>query len=206
MMEWPEGETTPTKFTLTSLRRRMSKKQIVRTVKERYRTEQAYEELKGELGLEHFEGRSFPGWHHHVTVVLCCYAFILAERSRHFPPLPSGKRTTTRSVARPERHFARLLRNNPPRHRSHPCNMVAALSLLPSPKPAAASRRFPAVALGAPLPFPTALVLARRGWWPATCRLGESLLRRIAAAREIIHSDTARSPTSCPRGRASRRL
>jgi SRSO17 transposase len=92
MMEWPEGEATPTKFTLTSLRRRMSKKRIVRTVKERYRTEQAYEELKGELGLDHFEGRSFPGWHHHVTVVLCCYAFIVAERSRHF--FPSARRET----------------------------------------------------------------------------------------------------------------
>jgi SRSO17 transposase len=86
MMEWPEGETKPTKLTLTSLRRRMSKKRIVRTVKERYRTEQAYEELKGELGLDHFEGRTLPGRNHHVTVVLCCYAFIVAERSRHFPP------------------------------------------------------------------------------------------------------------------------
>lgn len=86
MLEWPEGEEKPTKFVLTSLPRRMSKKQIVRIVKERWRTERAYEDLKGELGLDHFEGRSFPGWHHHVSVVLCCYAFIVAERVRHFPP------------------------------------------------------------------------------------------------------------------------
>jgi len=86
MMEWPDGEEKPTKFILTSLPRRMSKKQIVRLVKERWRTERAYEDLKGELGLDHFEGRSFPGWHHHVSVVLCCYAFIVAERGRHFPP------------------------------------------------------------------------------------------------------------------------
>lgn len=86
LMEWPEGETKPTKFVLTTLPRRMSKKRITRIVKERWRTEQAYEELKGELGLDHFEGRSFPGWHHHVTVVLCCYAFVVAERARHFPP------------------------------------------------------------------------------------------------------------------------
>ncbi len=63
----------------------MSKKQIVRQYKERYRTEQAYEEMKGELGLDHFEGRRFRGWHHHVSVVLCCYAFIVAERDRSFP-------------------------------------------------------------------------------------------------------------------------
>jgi SRSO17 transposase len=86
VIEWPDGEERPTKFTLTTLPRRMSKKQIVRTIKERWRTERAYEELKGELGLDHFEGRSFPGWHHHVTVVLCCYAFVVAERVRRFPP------------------------------------------------------------------------------------------------------------------------
>jgi SRSO17 transposase len=86
MMEWPEGEERPKKFILTSLPRRMSKKQIVRTVMERWRTERAYEELKGELGLDHFEGRSFPGWHHHISVVLCCYAFVVSERVRHFPP------------------------------------------------------------------------------------------------------------------------
>jgi SRSO17 transposase len=86
MSEWPLGEPKPTKFALTTLPRRMSKKRIVRTVKERWRTEYAYEELKGELGLDHFEGRSFPGWHHHVSVVLSCYAFVIAERVRHFPP------------------------------------------------------------------------------------------------------------------------
>jgi SRSO17 transposase len=86
MIEWPEDEAKPTKFVLTSLPRRMTKKSIVRIVKERWRTERAYEDLKGELGLDHFEGRSFPGWHHHVTVALCCYAFIVNERERHFPP------------------------------------------------------------------------------------------------------------------------
>ena len=86
VMEWPDGEPKPTKFVLTTLPRRMSKKQIVRIFKERWRTERAYEELKGELGLDHFEGRSFPGWHHHVSVVLSCYAFIVSERVRRFSP------------------------------------------------------------------------------------------------------------------------
>jgi SRSO17 transposase len=86
VIEWPEGESQPTKFTLTTLPRRMSKKRIVRTIKERWRTERAYEELKGELGLDHYEGRSFPGWNHHVSVVLCCYAFVVGERLRRFPP------------------------------------------------------------------------------------------------------------------------
>ncbi len=86
MMEWPEGEPKPTKFTLTTMPRRMPKADIVRIVKERWKTERVYEEMKGELGLDHFEGRSFPGWHHHVTVAICCYAFIVAERARSFFP------------------------------------------------------------------------------------------------------------------------
>jgi SRSO17 transposase len=92
LIEWPMGENEPTGYFLTTLPRRMSKKQIVRLIKERYRTEQVYEELKGELGLDHFEGRSFPGWHHHVSAVLCAYAFLVAERARAFPP--SGGRTS----------------------------------------------------------------------------------------------------------------
>lgn len=86
VLEWPEGEAKPTKFFVTTLPRRLSKKQIVRIIKERWRTERAYEDLKGELGLDHYEGRSFSGWHHHISVVLCCYAFVIAERVRHFPP------------------------------------------------------------------------------------------------------------------------
>jgi len=90
--EWLDGEEKPTKFLLTTLARRMSRKQIVRICKERWRTERMYEDLKGELGLDHFEGRSFPGWHHHVSVVLCCYAFVVAERVRAFPPSASRSR------------------------------------------------------------------------------------------------------------------
>jgi hypothetical protein len=101
----PDGESKPTKFLLTTLLRHMSKKQIVRIVEERWRTEPAYEELKGELGLDHFEGRSFLGWHHHVSVVPSCSAFIVAERVRRFPPRLDGKVTPTRSRSRPERHF-----------------------------------------------------------------------------------------------------
>ena len=84
--EWIPGEDKPSKFILTTLPRRMSRKQIVRIFKERWRTERMYEDLKGELGLDHFEGRSFTGWHHHVSVVLCCYAFVVSERVSAFPP------------------------------------------------------------------------------------------------------------------------
>jgi SRSO17 transposase len=91
LIEWRDGEDEPANYFLSSLPARMTKKQLVRIVMQRWRTERAYEDLKGELGLDHFEGRSFPGWHHHVSVVLCCYAFVVAERARHFPPSASGK-------------------------------------------------------------------------------------------------------------------
>ncbi len=92
LIEWPADEKEPTRYTLTTLPRKMSKKAIVRMTKERYRTEQVYEEMKGELGLDHFEGRGYPGWCHHVTLTLCCYAFLVAERASAFSPSARGTR------------------------------------------------------------------------------------------------------------------
>ncbi|WP_437747499.1 reverse transcriptase domain-containing protein [Sorangium sp. So ce1504] len=129
LIEWPFGESDPSKFAVTTLGTKMSKKQIVRQYKERYRTEQAYEEMKGELGLDHFEGRRFRGWHHHVSVVLCCYAFIVAERDRSFFPRQTPKVTPTRSASRPERHFADSLATV---RRAIARALIAWLPLLPS--------------------------------------------------------------------------
>ena len=95
LIEWPYGEAAPMKYALTTLPRSMSHKQLVRLFKERYRTEQIYEEMKGELGLDHFEGRSFVGWHHHISVVLCCYAFVIAERYAALSP--HGRMAKSRS-------------------------------------------------------------------------------------------------------------
>jgi SRSO17 transposase len=86
LIEWREGEAEPANYFLVSRQGRMTKKQLIRLVMQRWRTERVYQDLKGELGLDHYEGRRFPGWHHHVSVALCCYAFIIAERVRHFPP------------------------------------------------------------------------------------------------------------------------
>ena len=86
LVEWPEGAPGPTKFVLSTMPQQASLKQMVRTFKSRWRIERSYEDLKGELGLDHYEGRTFIGWHHHVTVVLACYAFLVAEHARSFPP------------------------------------------------------------------------------------------------------------------------
>ncbi|ADO73876.1 Transposase [Stigmatella aurantiaca DW4/3-1] len=90
LIEWRDGEPEPANYFLISLPGHRTKKQLVRLVMPRWRTERVYEDLKGELGLDHYEGRRFPGWHHHISVALCCYAFIVAERVRHFPPAARG--------------------------------------------------------------------------------------------------------------------
>lgn len=66
----------------------------------------ADEELKGELGLDHFEGRSFPGWHHHVSVASPAMRSSLPSACGLFPPRPDGVVDLVRSRSRPERHFA----------------------------------------------------------------------------------------------------
>jgi len=86
LIEWPKREVDPTHFTLSTLSEETSTAELVRRTKQRWRTERTYEDLKGELGLDHFEGRTYPGWHHHVTVVLVCYAFLQTALRRSFPP------------------------------------------------------------------------------------------------------------------------
>jgi SRSO17 transposase len=85
LIEWREGEADPANYYFSSLPADTSLDTLVRLTMQRWRTERAYEDLKGELGLDHFEGRSFRGWHHHISAVLSCYAFAVAERHRIFP-------------------------------------------------------------------------------------------------------------------------
>lgn len=90
LVEWRDGESEPANYFFSSLPKTTRRKPLVRLVMQRWRTERIYEDLKGELGLDHYEGRRFQGWHHHVTVVLCCYAFVISERVQHFPPSTRG--------------------------------------------------------------------------------------------------------------------
>lgn len=83
--EWPRGETTPTKYYLSSLPATPPVRTLVRFGKLRWRIERDYQELKGELGLDHFEGRTWAGFHHHVALCAAAHAF-LARRRALFPP------------------------------------------------------------------------------------------------------------------------
>ena len=83
LVEWPTDAAAPTKYWLADLRGEpLGLRRLVRLAKGRWRIEQDYRELKDELGLDHFEGRSWTGWHHHVTLVSMAYAFLVLERAR----------------------------------------------------------------------------------------------------------------------------
>jgi SRSO17 transposase len=86
LIEWPEGEPKPTKYWLSNLPASMELADLVRMAKLRWRIERDYEELKGEFGLDHFEGRTWRGFHHHASLCIATYAFVLSERARVFPP------------------------------------------------------------------------------------------------------------------------
>ena len=83
LVEWPEGEKQPTKYWLAQLGPHPpGLRHLVRVAKARWRIEQDYRELKEELGLDHYEGRQWLGWHHHVCLVTMAYAFLRSEQAR----------------------------------------------------------------------------------------------------------------------------
>jgi SRSO17 transposase len=82
LAEWPKGAVAPTDYWLSSLPADTPLAQLVRQAKLRWRIEHDYRELKDALGLDHFEGRGYRGWHHHVTLVSVAHAFLTLERLR----------------------------------------------------------------------------------------------------------------------------
>jgi SRSO17 transposase len=80
LAEWPDGEPEPVKYWLATLAETTPPARLVGLAKLRWRVEHDYRELKDALGLDHFEGRSWQGWHHHVTLVSVAHAFVTLER------------------------------------------------------------------------------------------------------------------------------
>jgi SRSO17 transposase len=85
LCEWPSNASEPTKYWLSNLPAGTELKTLVRLGKLRWRIEHDYRELKDALGLDHFEGRTYRGWNHHVTLVSLAHAFLTLERSRRPP-------------------------------------------------------------------------------------------------------------------------
>ncbi len=85
LCEWPSTEDGPSKFYLSSLPPPTSLRELVRLAKLRWRVERDYQEMKGELGLDHFEGRTWSGFHHHAALCSAAHAFLSLRRAL-FPP------------------------------------------------------------------------------------------------------------------------
>jgi SRSO17 transposase len=103
LIEWPPEAKEPTKYWLSTLREDIALDRVVHLAKLRWRIERDYQDLKQELGLGHYEGRGWRGFHHHATLCIAAYAFLVAERTmlppsrrreaqRTAPHLPAGYR------------------------------------------------------------------------------------------------------------------
>jgi SRSO17 transposase len=91
LIEWPSQEAEPTKYWLSTLPQSTPLKDLVRIAKHRWIIERDYEELKQELGLGHYEGRGWRGFHHHATLCIAAYGFLVSERSRFSPSARAGQ-------------------------------------------------------------------------------------------------------------------
>jgi SRSO17 transposase len=141
LIEWPEGETEPDHYWLATLPADIAFERLVDLTKRRWRIERDYLELKQEVGLGHYEGRGWRGFHHHASLCIAAYGFLVSEKET-IPPsgpprpwrstqsaLPAGYRPRGSAAALPTPH-AELHRNtaHPPRTRA--ASPPAPMSLL----------------------------------------------------------------------------
>jgi len=90
LIEWPKKESEPTKYWLSTMPAKTSLKSLVKMAKHRWIIERDYEELKQELGLGHYEGRGWRGFHHHASLCIAAYGFLISERNRFSPSARAG--------------------------------------------------------------------------------------------------------------------
>jgi SRSO17 transposase len=90
LIEWPRNDAEPTKYWISTLPAPTPLKALVKMAKHRWIIERDYQELKQELGLGHFEGRNWRGFHHHATLCIAAYGFLVAERNRFSPSARAG--------------------------------------------------------------------------------------------------------------------
>ena len=144
LIEWPQDEPKPTKFWLSNLAEDTPIEHLVYQAKLRWLIERDYLELKEELGLDHYEGRSWPGFHHHAALCIAAYGFLVAERAAippsaqaaarlvQAPALPDGYRP--RGAASQDRTPCPVLdRDTQTADRPHPGATPTAMPMLPTP-------------------------------------------------------------------------
>ena len=143
LIEWPKGESEPTKYWLSTLPQNIAFADLVDFAKLRWRIERDYQELKQEVGLGHFEGRGWRGFHHHATLCIAAYGFLIAERAtippsanrsaRMFPrpAVPDGYRPRGAAAAA-RTPCSELDRHHAPPPRRRPRQNAAAMPMLRS--------------------------------------------------------------------------
>lgn len=94
LIEWPEGHREPMKYWLSTLPEQVPLQRMVFEAKMRWRIERDYQDLKQELGLGHYEGRGWRGFHHHASLSIAAYGFLMAQQLRH--PQGAGKKNSAR--------------------------------------------------------------------------------------------------------------
>jgi SRSO17 transposase len=90
LIEWPVGESEPIKYCLSTVPADIALVELVHLAKHRWIIERDYQELKQELGLGHYEGRGWRGFHHHATLCIAAYGFLVAERNLFSPSARAG--------------------------------------------------------------------------------------------------------------------
>jgi SRSO17 transposase len=113
VIEWPLGETEPTKYWLSTLPQSIAFKELVRLIKLRWRIERDYQELKQELGLGHYEGRNWRGFHHHATLTIAAYGFLMRARLTGRSKKNAAMRTADLPLRRPPRPKNFIPRGSP---------------------------------------------------------------------------------------------
>ena len=101
LVEWPKGELEPTKYWLSTLPESIAFNRLVDAAKLRWRIERDYQELKQEVGLGHYEGRGWRGFHHHATLSIAAYGFLVSERET-IPPSTPRRQTLGPQLALPQ--------------------------------------------------------------------------------------------------------
>jgi SRSO17 transposase len=113
LIEWPHGEAEPTKYWLSTLPEDVSFERLVDLTKLRWRIERDYHDLKQEVGLGHYEGRGWRGFHHHATLCIAAYGFLISERETIPPSGPYSARAC-QGLAIPRSHRPRGASDPPP--------------------------------------------------------------------------------------------
>jgi len=124
LIEWPKGENAPAKYWLSTLAEKIAFNRLIDLTKLRWRIERDYQDLKQEVGLGHFEGRGWRGFHHYATLCIAAYGFLISERET-IPPLRTSSRQVVPATCHSRRLPAQRLRHCVPsgtfQTRSPPC-------------------------------------------------------------------------------------